>query len=124
MNHEWYNLFGDEWDFENMYPPTLKAFFEAMQRKHGEKAEELQAWVAHDMLDKTWDALDLEERREWALVFKTILLDPNFLKEWAGVDVMEGRIKRRLDERYGFREPIEYWEDEPQVKASYQRLKK
>jgi len=124
MNHEWYNLFGDEWDFENMYPPTLKAFFEAMQRKHGKEAEERQVWVAHDMLDKVWDGLDLEERKKWATVFKRILLDPLFLREWAGVDVVRGKIKRRLDEQDGLSKLVEYWEDDPQLKPTYCRLKK
>jgi hypothetical protein len=123
INHEWYNLFGDAWDFENMYPPRLKAFFEAMQKKHGEEAEERQVWVAHDVLDKVWGGLDLEERKKWATVFKRILLDPLFLREWAGVDVLEGKIKRTSDEQGGAGSPVEYWEDDPLVKALYRKLR-
>lgn len=45
-----------------------------------------------------------------------MILDTQFLKQWAGVDVVEGRIQRRLGGK-------DYWEDEPALKALYQRLR-
>jgi hypothetical protein len=123
-NHEWYGMHGQEWDFKDSCPQILKSFFKKMERKHGDKAEEFQIWVAHDTIEKVWDGLKLEETRTWALTFERIILDPLFLKESAGVDVLEGKIKRTLDDRYGFPEPIEYWENDPQVKTSYHRLRK
>ncbi len=125
-NHELYNLYGFEWDFNDLYSPTLKSFFKAMQKKYfdqGDKAEEDQVWVTHDILDKIWDGFDCEERRRWASDFKSLLLDPLLLKEWAGVDVLGGKIKRRKDEQYGFSEPIDYWEKEASIIDSYRRLR-
>jgi hypothetical protein len=124
VNHEWYNLFGDEWDFEDLYTSKLKSFFEALQKKLGEKAEEHQVWVAHDVLDKVWDGFPLEERKKWASVFKSMLLNPLLLKRWAGVDVLHGKIKRTSDEHGGAGNPVEYWEDDPYVKTAYRRLKR
>ena len=123
INHEWYNLFGDEWDFQNVYPSTLKSFLEAMQKKHGEKAEEHQVWVAHDVFDRVWERLNLGQRKKWASVFRNLILDPSYLREWAGVDVLEGKIKRTLVEQGGAGSPVEYWEDDPLVKALYRKLR-
>ena len=123
-NHELYNLYGSEWDFKDLNPPKLESFFKAMQKKYGDKAEEHQVWFAHDVLDKLWDGFSVNERRKLALAFRSLIVDPLFLKKWAGVDVLEGKIKRRKDEQYSLSEPIDYWEKEASIIDSYRRFRR
>lgn len=124
-NHEWYKSYGEEWDWKNIFPPKLMSFLKKMQIKHGAGAEkDHQVWVAHDVFDKMWDELGLENRHELASALRQLILSPQILKEKFGVDVLEGKILRRIDEKYGFSEQIEYWEDEPSLKSLYSKLRK
>jgi len=114
-NHEWYMLYGNEWDFEDCYPKVLRSFFEKMLLKQGAQAEELQVWVAHDILDKVWDGLSFSKRKYWESFLIWLLSNPRILKDWAGVDVLNGTIRRIVAEQ-------EIWEANPDIKSEYQRL--
>jgi hypothetical protein len=89
--------------------------------KDAVRAEEYMSWVAHDFLDKIWDfdGLTTEQRaytRKWWEAFHIwLLLRPDVLRDWAGVDVEAGKIQRLID-------GSEVWEDEPEVIREYQRL--
>ena len=116
-NHEWYTLYGLEWNFQDLYPKKLRSFFEKMQVKRVAAAEELQVWVAHDILDKVWDELSPPMRKYWESFFIWLLFRPGILKDWAGVDVLNGRICRVVGHH-------EAWEACPEIKSEYERLRK
>ncbi len=116
-NHELYNLYGEEWNFEDIYPKKLQSFFEAIQRKHGTKAEEFQVWFAHDILDKVWDGLSFSKRKYWESFLIWLLSNPRILKDWAGVDVLNGTIRRIVADQ-------EIWEANPDIESEYQRLRR
>lgn len=98
--HEWYSLYSHDWDFDNPFPKELETFLENVLKDFGpERAESDAVWVAHDYFDRLWDELSCEKRKECAAAFRTMILDTQFLKQWAGVDVVEGRIQRRLEGR-------------------------
>jgi hypothetical protein len=44
-----------------------------------------------------------------------VLLSPEILKDWAGVDVLDGKIQRLIDNH-------EVWESCPELKSDYKRL--
>ncbi len=79
------------------------------------------AAVSHDYLDRIWDyeGLAREERtytrKYWEAFHVWLVLNPDLLKDWAGVDVLSGRIHRVID-------GTETWEDEPEVKSEYRTL--
>ena len=72
-------------------------------------------WASHDYLDRIWDGLDFSQRKYWEGWFTWVLLNPDMLKSWAGVDVVEGKVRRMVDEK-------EVWEYEPDLKALYENL--
>ena len=45
------------------------------------------------------------------------------LREWAGVDVLRGLVKRTYDSDHAVLFPIERWEPEPSLPRDYQRLR-
>lgn len=116
VNHDWYQAYGKAWDFRDPFPSSIKDLILTIGNEEGdEKAEELMAWTDHDYIDKRWDNLSHQERRYWEGFFIWVLFNPKILREWAGVDILEGRIYRLIDGR-------EIWENCPEVKCEYQRL--
>ena len=73
------------------------------------------AYVDHDYIDRTWDDLSDLERKYWEGFFTYVLFSPKILKEWAGVDVLEGKIQRIIN-------GSEVWENCPELKREYERL--
>lgn len=73
------------------------------------------AWIDHDYIDRTWDVLSDLERKYWEGFFAWVLLSPNILKDWAGVDVLDGKIQRIMKNH-------EVWESCPELKSEYKRL--
>src|SRR5713101_4440427 len=61
--HDWYRAFGRLWTWSEPIPEHLRASMRAVTAAEGAEAgEEYQAWIAHDMLDRTWDLLSGAER--------------------------------------------------------------
>jgi hypothetical protein len=105
------------WNFDEPFPSRLKEYTQIVRDKEGaDKAEELQAWVNHDYIDKIWDDLPDAVRKYWEGFFMWVSLSPKILKEWAGVDVLKGRIHRIINDN-------EVWEDCPELKHEYKRLR-
>ena len=73
--------------------------------------------LAHDYLDKIWDDLSYTERKYWESFFAWLMLNPSILKNWAGVDVLNGRIQRIVDGH-------EIWEHCPELISDYRRLRR
>lgn len=104
--------------FESLQPTLMKHFKRTRDLWGDEKAEEEMVNVAHEHLDCNWDELEESERKYWEGFFAWVALSPEILRDWAGVDVIHGRIKRRLD--CG----IEIWEEAPEVIQQYEKLRK
>lgn len=123
LRHGWYRAFGRRWDFAEPFPDAVKRRTQRIFDMTGPtRAEEYMVSVSHDYLDRIWDfdGLSREDRRfarkYWEAFHLYLVLNPKVLKDWAGVDVVAGRIHRLVDGQ-------ETWEDAPQVKPEYQRLR-
>ncbi len=117
VNHEWYTLCGREWTLENPFPPAMHDFFEHLERSalRDDEAEALQAWAAHDVLDRVWDSLGDQQRMRIEALCYWLLNSPDVLERAYGVDVVNGRIQRVIDGQ-------ERWDDVPAVHEEYQTL--
>ncbi len=115
--HEWYQACGKKWTLDEPFPSRLKELILEIRTANGpKKAEGLMAYVDHDYIDRIWDNLSPKEREYWEGFFMYVLFNPKILKEWAKVDVLEGRIHRTSNSR-------EDWEDCPELKSEYIRLR-
>lgn len=116
VNHEWYNKFGNQWTFSDPFPIRLKQFIQAVGDAKGDvRAEEWMVWATHDYIDRVCDRLSDAERKYWESFFIWLLFNPQILRDWAGVDVVEGRIHRVIDDQ-------EIWEDCPEIIGEYEKL--
>jgi hypothetical protein len=116
IGHEWYQAFGENWTLDRPFPVCLRELISKIRSINGpNKAEELMAYVDHDYIDKIWDSLLPQEKKYREGFFAWILFNPGILKEWTGVDVLEGRIQRLIDGR-------EVWEYCSELKSEYEQL--
>lgn len=112
--HDWYLQFGKAWTLENPFPSTVVNQLRSLSPF---AAEALQVNLSHDYLDKIWDFLDAQERRYWEGFFAWLVLNPELLITWAGVDVLRGRIERTVSNRTN-------WNSCPALRGEYKRLRK
>ncbi len=81
VKHEYYQKFKDVEEFiENLSNLDIKTEEEGVK-------------VTHDLLDKMWDSSSKEEREWLAGFFLFIILNPDVLWEWAGVNPKKGISK-------------------------------
>jgi len=112
VNHEWYQDYGRLWNFRDPFPSWIK---DILGNERTDKPEEKMAWIDHDYIDRTWDDLTDQERRYREGFFAWVLFSSDILKEWAGVDVLDGKIQRIIKNH-------EVWESCPELKSEYKRL--
>lgn len=118
VNHEWYQAFGKFWTFSDPFPSWLKEFIQTLGDAEGaDRAEEQMVSIAHEYLDRVWDGLSLPERKYWQSFFIWLLFNPRILKNWAGVNVVNGRVHRVVEDQ-------EIWEACPDTKSEYERLRR
>ena len=118
VNHEWYQAFENLWTFSDPFPSRLKESIQALGDAEGaETAEERMVSIAHDYLDRVWDGLSLSERKYWESFFIWVLFSPGILKNWAGVDLVNSKIHRVVEDQ-------EIWEACSDTKSEYERLRR
>jgi len=118
IGHDWYQLFGIRWNGNDIFPAQrLLEIQEIRARCGADAAEEIMASDGHDLLDRTWDALSKMEKTYWEGFFVWLLYRPNVLEDWAGVDVLRGRILRKIRDQL-------VWEDSPDTANEYRSLKR
>lgn len=122
VHHGWYRKFGRCWDFADPFPEAVKQRTQRICASTGPtRAEEYMVSVSHDYFDRIWDCEDLSRedriltRKYWVAFHIWLVLNPDVLREWAGVDVLTGRIHRVIDGE-------EIWEEANEVKSEYKRL--
>ena len=122
IHHGWYRSYGKLWSLDDPFPDMIKERTSTTAALKGAtRAEEYMAWVSHDFLDKVWDfdGLTRQERARtrkwWEGFYIWLILRPDLLRDWAGVDVLAGKIQRLID-------GVEVWEDEPEVISEFQGL--
>lgn len=117
IRHEWYQLYGIDWELDDPFPDFLKDMISDIRKGcGGGVAEEQMAYWDHDYIDKSWDEISISQKKYLEGLFAWILLHPDFLIKWAGVDVVTGRIKRFVDGR-------NVWENCSDLKNEYHRLR-
>lgn len=115
LRHKYYQLFKKRWSFEDPFPLWLKEITRVAGNSN--KAEKLQSYVSHDYLDRIWD-VSSKAKRTWIENFCMYLIrSPRLLRDWAGVDVKKGKIKRLIDGQ-------EIWEDCPELTIQWENLKR
>lgn len=124
VKHRKYNAFGITWCLDNAFSLREKRSIERIaQWKGPEVAEKYMVSLSHDVEDKIWDfdGVPTDQRREirkyWEALCVWLVLNPEYLKTWAGVDVVAGRIQRLVG-------AVELWEDEPALIDEYSALYK
>ena len=116
VNHDWYQAYGRSWNFREPFPSWIEESIQILGNEEGaDKAEVQMAWIDHDYIDGTWDVLSHLERKYWEGFFAWVLLNPKILKDWAGADVLDGKIQRVIKN-------YEIWESYPELKCEYKRL--
>lgn len=116
VRHEWYQAFEKEWTLHDPFPSCLKDQISKIRDINGpNKAEKRMADIDHDYIDRIWDTLSPQEKKYREGYFAWILFNQKILKEWAGVDVLDGRIQRMIDN-------CEVWEYCPKLRNDYKRL--
>lgn len=122
MRHRWYQSHGTKWHLDDPNSDTALKHLDRVRRVLGpDKADEYIASLAHDHLDVVWDYPELSRaerrftRKYWEAFHVWIVLHPEFLRTWGGVDVLSGRIHRVID-------GVESWGEDPEVKSEYTRL--
>jgi len=115
-NHQWYNLYLYEWNFDEPFPQSLKKVIEYVaQARGGDDAERDQSFASHGYYDRIWDSLSNEERRLQEGFFIWVLRQPEVLKQKFGVDVHGEKIERMIN-------GVKIWEDAPGLRKEYLRL--
>ena len=95
INHDWYKEFGKSWNFNEPFPPIIHMRTDAIENP--DEAEQFQSWTSHDYLDRIWDTLDSERRRNFELACKWFLENPVELNRVYEIDVFRGLIFRVID---------------------------
>ncbi|SRR5258708_32635675 len=119
VKHRKYQSFGTSWCLDNSFSSREKQYIERIARwKSPEVAEQFMVSMSHDVEDKIWDFDGISRdqrcavREYWEAFCAWLLLNPEVLKAWAGVDVVAGRIQRLVN-------GVELWEDEPALIGEY-----
>lgn len=122
VRHRKYQQFGHTWDFSDPFPKSEAHRIKRIADWKGKiKAEEYMVSKAHDLDDRCWDREDIPPverasiRRYWESLCAWLVLNPEVLKSWAGVDVVAGRIHRVI-------EGVKVWEEEPTLRPAYAAL--
>jgi hypothetical protein len=117
VGHGWYLDFQKLWDFPDPFPDWLKETIQSLKETEGAGvAEEQMVSDAHDYLDRVWNDLPKAGRNYWEGFFAWLLYNQEGLKDWAGVDVLSGRIHRTIEGQ-------KMWEDSPETTCEYKRLR-
>ena len=124
VRHRKYRAFNRTWDFTNPYPANERQQIERVCRWKGAAvAEEYMTSLSHDVDDRTWDLEGMSRsdrsaiRTYWESFCAWLVLNPDILMERVGVDVVEGRVLRRID-------GVDVWEYEPGLIDGYDALYK
>src|SRR5574341_1256180 len=104
VNHGWYQAFGELWSFPDPLPDFLKEDIQRLKDVKGaDIAEERMVSDTHDYLDRIWDCDELTKperdciKKYWEGLYAWLLFRPEILKDWAGVDVLNGKIQRFIE---------------------------
>ncbi len=117
-NHAWYHEFGNLWNFSDPFPSLIiESIRDLLSIETPDQVEEQMVSLAHDNLDRVWDDLSYSERKYWESFFAWLVFNPSVLKNWAGVDVLNGRIQRIVDGH-------EIWEYCPELISKYIGLRR
>jgi len=113
VHHDWYNEFGKSWSLDEPFPLIIQMRTDAIADP--DQAEQFQSWVSHDYLDRVWDTLNSEQRRNFERACKWFLENPEKLNQIYEMDVLNGLIYRVIDGQ----EVVEHC---PQLIQEYRRL--
>jgi hypothetical protein len=114
--HDHYNTFDRDWTLRDPFPPSVQWEAFSIANAHGHDVEWAQRYQVHDYFDRYWDSLSRRRRIVFIDMLMTMIHDPVFLKERAGVDVIAGTVQTH---HY---DGSVTWEPEPTLNRSWREI--
>lgn len=122
VRHRKYQAYQKTWNMEAPFShEENRSIKRVLAWKGADIAEEYMASLSHDVQDRVWDypEISADERAAvrlyWEAFCVWLVLNPDLLKSWAGVDVISGRVCREVD-------GVSIWQEEPALIGAYAAL--
>jgi hypothetical protein len=122
VRHRKYQAYQKTWNMEAPFShEENRSIKRVLAWKGADIAEKYMASLSHDVQDRVWDYPEISAneraavRLYWEAFCVWLVLNPDLLKSWAGVDVISGQVCRTVD-------GISIWQDEPTLIGAYAAL--
>jgi hypothetical protein len=119
VRHRKYQAYQKTWNMETPFShEENRSIKRVLAWKGADIAEKYMAFLSHDVQDRVWDypEISADERAAvrlyWEAFCVWLVLNPDLLKSWAGVDVISGQVCRTVD-------GISIWQQEPTLIGAY-----
>jgi hypothetical protein len=119
VRHRKYQAYQKTWNMEAPFShEENRSIRRVLAWKGADIAEKYMASLSHDVQDRVWDYPEISAveraavRRYWEAFCVWLVLNPDLLKSWAGVDVISGQVCRTVD-------GISIWQQEPTLIGAY-----
>jgi hypothetical protein len=122
VRHRKYQAYQKTWNMEAPFShEENRSIKRVLAWKGADIAEKYMASLSHDVQDRVWDypEISADERAAvrlyWEAFCVWLVLNPDLLKSWAGVDVISGRLCREVG-------GVSIWQEEPALIGAYAAL--
>jgi hypothetical protein len=122
VRHKKYQAYEKTWNMDTPFSDRENRSIKRVSDwKGADVAEKYMASLSHDIQDRVWDYPEMsgDERAAvrlyWEAFCVWLVLNPDLLKSWAGVDVISGRVCRTMD-------GVSIWQEEPTLMGAYAAL--
>lgn len=122
VGHRKYQAYKKTWDMDSPFSDKEnRSIKRVLAWKGPDIAEKLMASLSHDVQDRVWDYPEISPderagvRLYWEALCVWLVLNPDLLKSWAGVDVISGQVCRTVD-------GVSIWQKEPALIGAYAAL--
>jgi hypothetical protein len=119
VRHRKYQAYQKTWNMEAPFShEENRSIRRVLAWKGADIAEKYMASLSHDVQDRVWDYPEISAveraavRLYWEAFCVWLVLNPDLLKSWAGVDVISGQVCRTVD-------GISIWQQEPTLIGAY-----
>jgi hypothetical protein len=119
VRHRKYQAYQKTWNMEAPFShEENRSIRRVLACKGADIAEKYMASLSHDVQDRVWDYPEISAveraavRLYWEAFCVWLVLNPDLLKSWAGVDVISGQVCRTVD-------GISIWQQEPTLIGAY-----
>jgi hypothetical protein len=122
VRHKKYQEYQKKWNMAASFSDKeTRSIRRVLAWKGADVAEKFMASLSHDVQDRVWDYPEISAveratvRLYWEALCVWLVLNPDLLKSWAGVDVIFGRVCRTVD-------GASIWQEEATLIGAYAAL--